>query len=349
MNTLLRRSVYVLAIAFALLAAAARLHSQSPSQGVPAPTIRVSTRLVLVDVVVTDKQGKPVSGLKAEDFTIEEKGKKQKIAVFQTPEEAQQQNTPPQLGPGLYTNRPEFRSPGGPLTVLLLDAANTPFQDQAYSRQQMLKYVSQQAKPGTRMGVFTLTNSLRVLQDFTVDPEILLAALKKYQPQEPILQNGVPPPISAGAQTLGARQAATVAQVESIAQGFQSVQMSYALDRRVDITLNAMRSLARILGGIPGRKNIVWLTAAFPFELIPQDRNVSEAELVADLPNIQHKNVDTIATGSVAATQRQSYAPEIRQAAAELSTAQVAIYPVDVRGLISGAEFMREDSANRQS
>jgi VWFA-related protein len=349
MNTLLRRSVYVLAIAFALLAAAARLHSQSPSQGVPAPTIRVSTRLVLVDVVVTDKQGKPVSGLKAEDFTIEEKGKKQKIAVFQTPEEAQQQNTPTQLGPGLYTNRPEFRSPGGPLTVLLLDAANTPFQDQAYSRQQMLKYVSQQAKPGTRMGVFTLTNSLQVLQDFTDDPEILLAALKKYQPQEPILQNGVPPPISAGAQTLGARQAATVAQVESIAQGFQSVQMSYALDRRVDITLNAMRSLARILGGIPGRKNIVWLTAAFPFELIPQDRNVSEAELVADLPNIQHKNVDTIATGSVAATQRQSYAPEIRQAAAELSTAQVAIYPVDVRGLISGAEFMREDSANRQS
>jgi len=221
MNTLLRRSVYVLAIAFALLAAAARLHSQSPSQGVPAPTIRVSTRLVLVDVVVTDKQGKPVSGLKAEDFTIEEKGKKQKIAVFQTPEEAQQQNTPPQLGPGLYTNRPEFRSPGGPLTVLLLDAANTPFQDQAYSRQQMLKYVSQQAKPGTRMGVFTLTNSLQVLQDFTDDPEILLAALKKYQPQEPILQNGVPPPISAGAQTLGARQAATVAPVESIAQGGQ--------------------------------------------------------------------------------------------------------------------------------
>ena len=159
----------------------------------------------------------------------------------------------------------------------------------------------------------------------------------------------MPPPVSAGAQTLSARQAATVAQVESIAQGFQSVQMSYALDRRVDITLNAMRSLARILGGIPGRKNIVWLTAAFPFELIPQDRNVSEAELVADLPNIQHKNVDTIATGSVAATQRQSYAPEIRQAAAELSTAQVAIYPVDVRGLISGAEFMREDSANRQT
>src|SRR5437762_2875003 len=83
---------------FALVAVAARLQAQSSSQGVSAATIRVSKRLVLVDVVVTDKQGKPVSGLKAEDFTIEEKGKKQKIGVFQTPEEAQQQNTPPQLG-----------------------------------------------------------------------------------------------------------------------------------------------------------------------------------------------------------------------------------------------------------
>lgn len=343
-----RRRTYGCLILLVILAGAVWLLAQSSGQ-VPAPTVRVNTRLVLVDVVVTDKQGKPVSGLKAEDFTIEEKGKKQKIAFFQTPEEAQKQNTPPQLGPGLYTNKPEFRSPGGPLTVLLLDAANTPFRDQAYSRQQMLKYVTQQFKPGMRMAVFTLTNSLEVLQDFTGNPEVLAAALRKYQPQEQILQSAVPPPVSAGAESLGAGQATQVAQVEAIAQGFQSAQVGYALDRRVEITLNAMASLARILGGIPGRKNIVWLTAAFPFELIPEERNVSEAELLADLPNIQHKGVDTIAAGSIAGTERQSYAGKIREAAAQLATAQVAIYPVDVRGLISGVEFAREDAANRQT
>src|SRR5262249_37245323 len=322
------------------LVCAAWLLAQSTPQQLPASSIRVNTRLVLVDVVVTDRQGKPVTGLKVEDFTIEEKGKKQKVAFFQTPEEAQKQNMPPQLGPGLYTNKPEFRSPGGPLTILLLDAANTPFRDQAYARLQMLKYVSQQMKPGMRMGVFTLTNSLQLLQDFTADPELVIAALKKFTPQEQVLQNAVAPPVSAGAESLGARQATQIAQVEAIAQGFQSVQVAYALDRRVEITLNAMRSLSRILGGIPGRKNIVWLTAAFPFELIPEERNVSEAELIADLPNIQHKAVDIIAAGSVAGTERQSYAPKIRQAAAELATAQVAIYPVDVRGLISGVEFL---------
>ena len=345
----LRRGSCASLILLAILVCVAGLLAQSPVQNLPAPTVRVNTRLVLVDVVVTDKQGKPVSGLKTEDFTVEEKGKKQKIAFFQTPEEAQKQTAPPQLGPGLYSNKPEFRSPGGPLMVLLLDAANTPFRDQAYSRQQMLKYVTQQFKPGMRMGVFTLTNSLQVLQDFTGDPEVLLAALKKYQPQEQVLQNALPPPLSAGAESLGQGQATAIAQVEALAQGFQSVQVAYALDRRVDITLNAMQSLARILGGIPGRKNIVWLTAAFPFELIPEERNVSEAELLADLPNIQHKAVDTIAAGSVAGTERQSNAARIREAAAEMATAQVAIYPVDVRGLISGVEFAREDSANRQS
>ena len=50
----------------------------SPDQ-VPAPTIRVSTHLVLVDVVVTDKQGKPITGLHPEDFEVEENGKAQKV------------------------------------------------------------------------------------------------------------------------------------------------------------------------------------------------------------------------------------------------------------------------------
>jgi hypothetical protein len=50
---------------------------------VPVPTIRASTHLVLVDVVVTDKQGKHIDGLRAEDFVVQEKGKNQKISLDQ--------------------------------------------------------------------------------------------------------------------------------------------------------------------------------------------------------------------------------------------------------------------------
>jgi len=58
------------------------LTAQQVSADVPSITIRSYTRLVVVDVVVTDKKSQPVTGLKAEDFIIEENGKKQKIAVF---------------------------------------------------------------------------------------------------------------------------------------------------------------------------------------------------------------------------------------------------------------------------
>ena len=312
---------------------------QGGSQEPPPPTIRVNTRLVLVDVVVTDKQGKPVTGLKPADFTVQEKGKAQKIAFFTTPEEAQKQNSPPELGPGIYSNKPEFRSPGGPVTVLLIDAVNTPFRDQAYARLQMLKYVKQQMKPGQRMGVFALTNSLRVLQDFTTDPQILLAALEKYKPQEQQFTASVPGALSPAASSgLGPGASAMLELVQGEITSFQGIEIGYQLDRRVDVTLIALRSMARMLEGIPGRKNVVWLTAAFPFELIPEERNVSEAELMESLPSVKQKSVGATAAGSIAATGRQSHSEEIRQVAAQLASSQVAIYPVDVRGLMSGME-----------
>ena len=58
------------------------VHVVSPQLPVPAPTIRVSTHLVLLDAVVTDKQGKPIPGLRPEDFEVEENGKAQKLSTF---------------------------------------------------------------------------------------------------------------------------------------------------------------------------------------------------------------------------------------------------------------------------
>jgi VWFA-related protein len=316
------------------------LAAQQSEPQVPGPTIRVNTRLVLVDVVVTDKQGHTVSGLKADDFAVEENGKKQKISTFVGPEDAARKSEVPTLAPGLYTNRPDFRSNGGPLTILLLDALNTPFRDQSYARSQMLAYVRTQLKPDQRLAVFALTNDLRMLEDFTGDPQILLTALQKAQPEEPILANAAAPPDSSlgPGPGPGAATASLVAMAANQIAGFQAEQVGFALDRRVQVTLAAMRALARALGGMPGRKEVIWLTAAFPFELIPENRDVSDAELQASLPNIQQKSVGTLAAGAIAEQQRGAYAPEIREAAAELSASQVAIYPLDVRGLMSGME-----------
>jgi VWFA-related protein len=343
------RVVVFLAAVSCFLIFGSSLRAQAPATQPPPPTIRASTHLVLVDVVVTDKKGDPVRGLTQDDFAVEEKGKKQKIAFFSNPDSAKQSEIP-ELAPGVYTNKPEFRSTGGPVTAILLDAANTPFQDQSYARFQMLKYVREQLKPGQRIGIFTLTDSLGVLQDFTGDTGLLIDALQKFKPlAQP--QGTVAAPLSAGSGGLGPNVQSTIDAIQGAAANFESAQVNYNLDRRVEATLIGMRSLGRILAGIPGRKEIIWLTAAFPFDLVPENRNISEAELMADLPdiNVRTKDVDTRAAGAVAETQRGSSAQAIRNVAAEMANSQIAIYPVDVRGLMSGAEFQREDSANRQS
>ena len=156
--------------------------------------------MVLVDVVVTDKQGKAINGLHPEDFVVEENGKVQKISSLTTPAE----NAPvsaPQLPPGIYSNRPEYRSPGGPITVMLLDALNTPFTNQGYARRQMLAFVQQQFKPTDRMAVFTLTGPLNVLQDLTSDPQVLYAAIQRYKPQAQEFESSGRPATSAASGT----------------------------------------------------------------------------------------------------------------------------------------------------
>src|SRR6266700_7436421 len=350
--------------------AATSLWAQQPS--IPSPTIRVSTHMVLVDVVVTDKQGKAINGLHPENFVVEENGKVQKISNLTTPAE----NAPvsaPQLPAGIYSNRPEYRSPGGPITVMLLDALNTPFTNQGYARRQMLAFVQQQFKPTDRMAVFALTGPLNVLQDLTSDPQVLYAAIQRYKPQAQEFESSGRPATSAASGTAttgsvvtsldastqplidnsasasvrGGAASAAFSSAQAALQAFEGAQVAYAKDQRAVLTLSALGSMARILGGLPGRKNLIWVTGELPFSFIPEDRVMTEEELGEDLPSMNTRRGGEHAAGNYAATFRASHAQEIRDIASRLATAQVAVYPVDARGLsistaIDSQETMRE-------
>src|ERR1019366_475117 len=327
------RLVVALALAV-IIAVPAILHTQETTSEIPSVTIRANTRLVLVDVVVTDKKGQPITGLKAEDFTVEENGKKQKA--------------PQPLPAGLLTNRPEYLKPAGVPTVLLLDAANSHFLDQAYGRGQMLKYVLEQSAGGTPMAVMTLTNRLQVLQEFTSDSKILTTAIRKLQPQEPILQSmaaptqtNVDPGLRSASANVPVSPTGQFAELVAISQAqgesFQNQAAGYALEGRTLITIQAMRDLSRALGGLPGRKNVVWLTAEFPFDLIPEDTNKSDAEVLADLPSMANVRNDSVnnSAGNALSQQRALHNQQIREAQSALASAGVAIYPVDMRGIMA--------------
>jgi len=332
-------------LCFSIAIGSSPLSAQSaPEPGqVPGLTIRVASRLVLIDVVVTDKHGQPVLGLQSADFTITEKGKPQKISIFTTPNQTAKPAAPA-LAPGVYSNRPEYRSPGGPPTIILLDAVNTPLENQTEARTQMMKFAVENFKPGNEVAVLALTNELRMLQDFTTDPSVLQQAFQRYGAQKPGHTDDPAEAMRVEVSGLGVGVAA--ARVTSSLQAFQKEELTNVVDHRVEITLAALRSLSRILGGIPGRKNVIWLSAGFPFSLLPNQQ--VQAPIESEFEATQARNAkcenegcpDPVsgAENSMNPGQQRVYTNQIRDAAAQLAGAQIAIYPVDIRGLETAAD-----------
>jgi VWFA-related protein len=236
----------------------------------------------------------------------------------------------------------------------------------------MLEFVKENFKPGDRMGVFTLTGGLNVLQDFTSDPQTLYTALQRYNPQSQTfastdrpatsasnaasagvvvsaLDASTPPAAdnSAAATLNGGAGAIAIANAEAALRVFEGVQAGYAQDQRAVLTLNALNSIARILGGLPGRKNLIWVTGDLPFSFIPEDRAMSQEEIEEAQSGINTRRVGQHAAGTLAQQFREAHAEEIREVAARLASAQVAVYPVDARGLsisvdTSSQETMRD-------
>src|SRR5580700_8305683 len=147
------------------------------------PTIRVDTRLVELNVIVRDQNNRPVEGLTKADFTIFDRNKEQKIALFSVSSVHKPVKPSAPLPAGIYTNRPEQRveSPTT-VTVVLLDAVNTRIEDQGYAKEQFVKFLSQ-IRPEDRVAVYALGNQLRVLQDFTGDSKALLNSIARYRGQ----------------------------------------------------------------------------------------------------------------------------------------------------------------------
>src|SRR6266496_4811463 len=147
-----------------------------PQSGI---VIRTTTRLLQLDVVVSDSSGHAVRNLTASDFTLLEDGKPQKVSFVSLVDgDGAPSTPPPKLPPYVTTNRPEYQAREGPAVILVLDAVNTPTENQVYVRQQMLRYLAKRFDPSVRLAVLVLGSKLRVVQDFTQDPHILEVALQ---------------------------------------------------------------------------------------------------------------------------------------------------------------------------
>lgn len=171
-------AVLMAAFAFAFISPLSA-RSQGPDASAPQTTLRISSRAVLVDVLVTDHKGKPVSGLKKDDFTVTDQGKPQAISFFEEYKNTPQPEQPelPKLPPDVFSNFSPYPQPPA-VTVLLLDSLNTGIENQSFVHKQAMNFLKT-LKPGSRMAIFTMALGLHFVQGFTDDPALLVAALGK--------------------------------------------------------------------------------------------------------------------------------------------------------------------------
>jgi len=331
-----------------------------PSQQEPPAVLKVTTRLVTVDVVARDRHGNPVRDLTANDFQITEqagshKGQQQ-IASFRLLDRALAKAPDPeraalQLPAGVYTNLVTAKSLSAPPTILLVDGLNADATTQLQVRQKMVRLLAS-APSDVPMAVFLLGRELRLLQSFTTDAKLLRAAAERAMTQEAtnlqakdarddtsshssLLEQmagaegqsdvpGGPPAPQSGSQgsTGGGNSDALLAMRALQLQRFEREQYAESMDIRVKLTLDALRVMARHVSGYPGRKNLIWLSSAFPLAITP-DANLT---MVAKFSGIRN------------------YSDDMTAVASALTDAQIAVYPVDPRGMETQALF---DPASR--
>jgi VWFA-related protein len=296
-----------------------------PAAAQPAPTAPARSNVILLDVTVTDRAHNPIHHLKASDFQVRDAGEPQTIKVVDEHSSANFVPPPamPSLPPGVFTNYTPAPV-SGPINILLIDRLNTSPANQLFLNDQLIAFLHTM-KPGTRVAIFGLTTQLLALQGLNADPPLLLAALETHKnlATQSTQPNTVPTPrpandariseVLADAKAAGDKSADTASAAETIdnVEQFEADLQPEITPTRVRTTLAAMNTLARYLSGLPGRKNLIWFSGSFPVSILPDGDLEAPFGPVAELED------------------------QFRGATNLLSRAQVAVYPVDARGIRS--------------
>ncbi len=252
-----------------VLWAAGALAQTTPPANIPPPpsggepTIRTETRLVLVDIVVTDKKGNYVSDLAMKDFKVWEDNKEQSLKTFQFGAD-----------PAAPANNQKR------YMVLFFDNSSMDMGDQVRARQEAGKFIDKNAGGDRLMAIVNFGGSLQISQNFTDDAERLKQVVNGTKTSATSTR-----PVNTGGGGGG---------------GFGRLGNAGA-DYGVRTVLLGLRTLAQNLSDVPGRKTLVMFTSGFP--LTPE------------------------------------YRPELTAAIDACNRANVAVYPIDVRGLVSGPTF----------
>ena len=218
-------------------ASSAPASPQQPSSSVT--TLSVTTREILLDVLVTDATGHPVTGLQASDFKVTEEGDPQVVKSLEehhpmSAAEVAKLKSGPTLPPNTFTNFTPVANTNAS-TVILLDALDTPITAQMFLRGQLIAYLKNM-QPGASIAIFQLGTEMRLVQGFSSDRQALLAGAESKR------------------------------DMPSLQKPIRGTPEEYRRVKR-EILRDGLQTMGRYLAAFPGRKNLIWFTGEVPLTI----------------------------------------------------------------------------------
>jgi VWFA-related protein len=273
----------------------------NPRQG-PAPppaqlprgkaTIRSTVSLVEIDVQVTDRDGKPIKGLKQEQFSVTEDGKAQKVSTFeyndieQIETAATSGEVPITIPLSTASSPEEIKSAvhDHRMIVLFFDMTSLQAEDLLRSTRAAEKYIREQMTPADLVGVVEFGNTLRVIANFTNNRELLLQSVEAL----------VPGHEAALAQLAEAATAANgeAAVAEDTGAAFTADDTEFNVFN-TDRKLAAIEAICQVLESVPGKKSLIQFTSG-----ITQTGEENRSELIAATNSANRSNVSIYAVDS---------------------------------------------------
>ncbi len=270
------------------------------------PTFRSGVQLVEVDVVVTDRQGKPVRDLTRDDFEIVEDNRRQQIRTLSLVDVPidREQSPPDPRAPRIESDVTTNTLPEGRTYVLLMDTGplkSGPGGERPMRARQMAEqWLDEVVRPNDRVAVIHVAGSFNDAQPFTNSRRLLLSSINR---------------------TLGGAGA--------------SGDIKSEVDRNLD-AWRAIKDVSERLGTIPGRrKAIVWVVfpppILYPASRLEQTSQGSGRGLEDPVARRADELLDAW-----------------REAAQAAVNNNVAVYPVDPRGLTPDFGGLTEAASLRE-
>ena len=285
--------------------------SQKPAEG---EVVRITTNLVQVDAVITDKNGKPVSDLKPDELQLFENNRSQKITHFSyiaADTKAAQPTSKPVVRndkiPGIPPDR--LRPEDVRRTIaLVVDDLGLSFPSTHFVRRALKQFVDQQMQPGDLVAIIRTSGGMGALQQFTSDRRQLYAAIDHIR-WYPAGRSAMGAFAAIGPPTPGRLGGEVDAQNQQLDE-FRSELFSVG-------TLGAISYVVRGLSDLPGRKSILLISDGFKLTHSDSSSRTSRNDRTLD---------------------------RLQQLIDETSRASVVIHTINASGLQALSSMRAEDS-----